>query len=1638
DGGNQKNSKLRICTQYQKQKSLSENAVFLKDEYAVGGKGFMFGDTPVSVWFDEGGIKIIYGKEVATDEYTLSWEQAAKRVGELLDLGRYMPQEEINKAGFNERKELADKIWYLHQDRNGDFPLDEMLFEGGFPESTARIAESLDNPEKRNQIIEGITGFAKAYGENRNLLRFHFHKPQELANNLSELLIERKQFTASGSISFGGKRFITQNEIDSALKRGSGIQSGKMRIYAFFIKEKDAKKRIDFLKDEYGIGGTSHAMNGVGHEDHNGKGITLSRGDISMPYDKVTLSWSQVSKRIDTLINTDRYLSDRDISYIPEYEKKQIAEGIYYFYYGLPMETARPFPYGFEYRDAIKIITDLLDDKDETEKALLQMKENILEIPLDNKHYEERKQAIENLEKYINGEFALFGKFSVQTKESPSHSPLWLEYQGIKEEYPDSIAVLQVGDFFEFWGEDAKTAAEVLDINITERIIEGSESRLPMCGIPSHSLEDSINTLTDHGYTVALRGKNDITGEVSTLKIVSGEEKLYNLGFGYLGNGLTVWNSLEEVNGDYKTVAHIDNDGNITYYDKEMPENVKAQIQAQAETLKQEELSTAVDEKIVDSDDIDTVSDEDTTTHNDLTEKDEETPDYSDIIGKEVVIDNHRFLIESVSAFSGDVSMRDLTFQEQSGFPISRSEKIEVVRQYLEPEKEEKLTPSFVKPKTDKVPNTVVYPEIEMSQRHNFVITDDELGYGGQKEKYKNNIEAIRVLQNCESENRLATHEEQEVLSCYVGWGGLPDVFDETKPNWATEYLQLKTILAPDEYEQARASTLNAHYTSPTVIKAMYKALENMGFRQGNILEPSCGTGNFMGLVPDSMADSKIYGIELDSITGRIAQQLYQKNSVAIQGFEDTMLPDSFFDVAVGNVPFGNYKVLDKKYDKLNFLIHDYFFAKTLDKVRPGGVVAFITSSGTMDKKNTAVRKYIAQRADLLGAIRLPNNAFLKNAGTQVTADILFLQKRDRMIDIEPDWVHLNKLENGITVNQYFVDNPDMILGEMTEESTQYGKDNTCKPFENSDLSELLESAIQNIHAQITEYEFDELIEDEDLSIPADPNVRNFSYTLVDGDIYFRENSRMNKVETNLTAANRIKGMIAIRDCVRDLIEYQSEDYPDYDIQKQQEKLNTLYDDFTAKYGLINSRGNNMAFSDDSSYFLLCSLENLDENGELERKADMFTKRTIGARAVITKVDTASEALAVSLSEKAKIDMEYMSSLAGKDEQELFEELKGVIFLNPMHTSENDGREKYLTADEYLSGNIREKLEWAKRSAQLYPEDYMVNVEALTAVQPKDLTAAEITVKLGTTWIPPEYIKEFTYELLETSYWAKREIDVHYSKLTGDWNISGKSRDRANVKANSTYGTQRINAYKIIEDTLNLKDVRIFDYVENEKGNKVPILNRKETTIAQQKQDSIKAAFDNWIWKDPNRREKLTTIYNTKFNSTRPREYDGSHLTFNGMNPEISLRQHQKNAVARIMYGGNSLLGHVVGAGKTWTMVAAAMESRRLGLCNKPLFVVPNHLTEQWASEFLQLYPSANIMVATKKDFETKNRKKFCGRIATGDYDAVIIGHSQFERIPMSVERQRTILENQRDEILMGLSELKSSNAERFRIKQLE
>ena len=1025
-----------------------------------------------------------------------------------------------------------------------------------------------------------------------------------------------------------------------------------------------------------------------------------------------------------------------------------------------------------------------------------------------------------------------------------------------------------------------------------------------------------------------------------------------------------------------------------------------------------------------------------------------------DLIGKEVTLEGRRFLVEKIDE-DGRASLRDLTFEGTVGFPIERVEHISAIRRLMGPAEKIAGPEKGVKSSTDghdqggkepilappqpqrraRVSPFVLHPEVPNADRHEYHITADAIGTGTPGERFSNNVRAIRLLKRLEAEDRLATPEEQEVLAQYVGGGGLADCFDERH----SKYAELKALLTEEEYAAARASTLTAFYTPPVVIRSIYQALTNMGFKTGNLLEPSCGIGNFIGMRPEALADSKIYGVELDGISGRIAQQLYQQSSIAVQGFEKTDLPDSFFDAAIGNVPFGSFKVIDKRYDRYNFLIHDYFFARTLDKVRPGGVLAFVTSKGTMDKDTPTVRKYLAQRADLLGAIRLPNNTFKDAAGTDVTSDILFLQKRDALSSEEPDWVHLNTDANRLKMNQYFIDHPEMVMGEMREISGPYGPETACLPIEGRDLGEQLAAAIQNIQGSITEYVMDDPeTEGEDKSIPADPEVRNFSYTIVDGKVYYRENSRMNPVEVSVTAANRIKGLIGIRDCVRTLIEYQTEDWPDQDIQAQQRKLNALYDAFVDKYGRINSRANSSVFSMDSAYFLLTSLEVLDDERNFVRKADMFIKRTIRQRITITHVDTASEALAVSLAEKAKVDMDYMAELTGKTEQEVYADLTGVIFLNPMHGYGGSAGEKYLTADEYLSGNVREKLEWAKRSAEQYPEDYTANVQALERVQPVDLTASEIAVRLGATWLPPKIVEQFMFELFSTSNRSRWNIHVHYSKYTGEWNIEGKSYDKGNIKAQNTYGTERISGYKIVEETLNLRDVRIFDYETDHHGNRVPILNKKETAIAQGKQQLIKQAFQDWIWKDPARRERLTRLYNDKFNSTRPREYDGSHLNFVGINPEITLRPHQVNAIAHILYGGNTLLAHVVGAGKTFEMVAAAQESKRLGLCQKSLFVVPNHLTEQWASEYLQLYPSANILVATRKDFETKNRKRFCGRIATGDYDAIIIGHSQFEKIPVSAERQRYLLEQQRREVLDGIAELKANHGERFSIKQME
>ena len=1247
----------------------------------------------------------------------------------------------------------------------------------------------------------------------------------------------------------------------------------------------------------------------------------------------------------------------------------------------------------------------------------------------------------------------------VSVKDNRVREP-YRSYLAVKAENPDSLVLYQVGDFFEAYGEDAQKVAEALDLVMTSRAISDSE-RVPMVGFPQHTLETYMNMLTDRGYDLAVasleNGERKVYNLVSQNKEAPVESKPIGR-IDYLHTDGRVRESIEytspyQLEKDIKEenyygvpmkiVLYKDRDGTTIQHDfiyqlDPPPQGVeiidspylKSSLDIAKEIIDEYCREEFERDEGADYSNLSEVNVAYTTTEDD---KHEIQANVNLVDFKiETLVDGTVIRTEQYDSLE-DMTERGLKNLSFNDLVYLSDEELERVEKASAP-----VVPAWEQPKKSKVQSFDLHPEIPMSERHNFDLAKNEITEVNKKERFHRNYAAITVLKRCQEENRFATPDEQKILSRYVGWGGIPEAFDERAGAWHTEYAMLKNILTPEEYDSARESTLTAFYTPPTVIKAVYKAMEQLGFREGNILEPSCGIGHFIGMLPESMSESKIYGVELDTVSAGIAQQLYQKTSIAAQGFEEANLPDSFFDAVVGNVPFGDFKVPDKRYAKHKFLIHDYFFAKSLDKLRPGGVMALITSKGTMDKENPAVRKYIAQRADLLGAIRLPNNTFKGNAGTEVVSDILILQKRDRIVDIEPDWVHLGTDENGIAMNSYFVEHPEMILGEMKMVSGRFGPEPSCVPYEGADLAEQLSEAVANIHGEITAYEVEDELTEEDNSIPADPTVRNFSYTLVDGKIYFRENSRMAPVDVSATAENRIKGMIAIRDCVRHLIELQTEDYPDSTIKEEQAKLNNLYDTFTAKYGLINSRANSSAFSQDSSFSLLSALEVLGDDGTLEKKADMFYKRTIKPHTPVTSVDTSSEALAVSLGEKACIDMEYMCELSGKTEEEIFADLKGVIFLNPMYGYGNSTEAKYLMSDEYLSGNVREKLAWAKKSAQLSPEEYSINVEALQKVQPKDLTASEISVRLGATWLPPEIVEQFVFEFLGTPRYAQWSIKIHFSEYTGEWNIEGKSYDRGNVKAYSTYGTSRINAYKIIEETLNLKDVRIFDYIEDDEGKKKAVLNKKETAIAQAKQELIKQGFQDWIWSDPERRERLCKLYNEKFNSIRPREYDGSHITFNGMNPEIELREHQRNAVAHILYGGNTLLAHAVGAGKTFEMTAAAMESKRLGLCSKSLFVVPNHLTEQWASEFLQLYPSANILVATKKDFETKNRKRFCGRIATGDYDAIIIGHSQFEKIPMSIERQRAILEQQLEEVTNGIADLKRNRGDNFSVKQLE
>lgn len=1482
---------------------------------------------------------------------------------------------------------------------------------------------------------------------------------------------------------------ISKEDIDSVLQKGSGVADGKYRIYRQFQKGVDRQKNIEFLKNEYGTGGGTHIFSDgfSGHSWYDSKGLAIDRNGTYTNHDLV-LKWSQVEKRLRELIKDNRYLNPKEKEHYadylesvsaPQYEidtQRKIARQRF-------IDVHRDLPPA-DKRDTLALrLSDFIRDLDRYEKDLLSVVERSDLADVTAEQMEQHLSDPSTVQQLID----FLAQVQWKTTSVFSRSNGWKFTEELRELHPlrylynegdvvyigadkyeiatltEEKVYLQNAEFPILGQEYSRAdfeeklkenpANDHLKVVVTEKQRTETPSEKKQDGIQfsigfsehpafydrqlndrytdlSFALGNKLLGILDEKQHREREGDKNIGWYHKTdfvIKAVIGGEE-----FNYEGR-------FDIGDGEGDLIAHIKN-----FYDYALSPKGEQLYGDDRESLlrgrdefipflEQHTELTQEDEKLLDE--IMATESDWYRTAEEAEEKPQANADkvngseapviemeqsIDDLIGREIIIDNRKYLIESIGKISGDVSLRDITFQNNVGFPINRVEKIGYIQKLLEQEKTE-LPPEE---KTETL----------ATDRHNFRINDDAIGVGGAKEKFRNNMAAINLLHELEIENRLATPEEQEVLSRYVGWGGLSMAFDEHNAAWAEEFKELYASLSPEEYRAAMESTLTAFYTPPVVIKAMYDALDRLGFSQGNILEPSCGTGNFFGLLPESMQNSKLHGVEIDSLTGRIAKQLYQKANIAIEGFEKTNLPDNHFDVVLGNVPFGEIRVNDSRYNAQKFLIHDYFFAKALDKVRAGGVVMFITSKGTMDKASPEVRKYIAQRAELLGAIRLPDNTFKANAGTEVTSDILILQKRDRVMDIEPDWVHLDTDENGVTMNRYFVEHPEMVLGEIKMENTRFGTfEPVCKARKDIPLSELLSNAVQRINGEIPELDnrVDEISDEQELSVPADPNVRNFSFTLVDGRVYFRENDRMQPASVSMTAENRIKGLIQIRDCVRKLIEYQTDDYPEEMIRTEQENLNRLYDVYTAKYGLINSRGNYLAFASDESYFLLCSLEVLDDEGNFKRKADMFTKRTIKPHREVTSVETASEALALSIGEKARVDLPYMEQLTGKTQAELVQNLQGVIFKVP-----NCEPVSYVAADEYLSGNVRNKLTVAELAAKNDPE-LAVNVEALKKVIPKDLSAAEISVRLGATWIPQEDIQRFVMELLTPSSYAAGRLKVRYTPINGDWFIENKSSDMGNVKADSTYGTKRASAYRIIEDTLNLRDPRIFDYVYDEHGNKKAVFNAKETTAAQAKQEVIKQAFQDWIWKDPERRNRLVRYYNDTFNSVRPREYDGSHITFGGISPEITLRPHQVNAIAHILYGGNTLLAHKVGAGKTFEMVAAAQESKRLGLCQKSMFVVPNHLVGQWASEYLRLYPSANILVTTKQDFETGNRKKFCGRIATGDYDAVIIGHSQFEKIPMSIERQREQLEKQLDDIERGIDDVQASKGEQFTVKQL-
>lgn len=1903
-GANDQNSRLIICAYFKKDKP--DNARFLAEHYGENGAGFYLDGRQYAIWYNAEGIRIAQGESAQRSSATLiPWEQAAARIRELLDLGRYMPQSELDRVDGYERQQRAAQLWYLRQDfaestaDAGYLPTVNAIYgkNHGFPEESAAISDLLGHPEGLQNLRDELEQFVQAYRENRELLRFHFHRPQKLLEQLSDLQREPLHFTAAEGYAPQRRFFISGDEIDNLLRGGKRSTDYRLAVYSFYRNHTERKERENFLKHYHG----EYSGHSGGNDDVTyqlSKGVSFSHGSITAPYAKVELKWNAVEKRVSAMIAQGRFLTDEDRAAMPQYEKHQLARNIRTFFENVPQEQPHPYPFGFDYWDAVKLIEPQLDDPARVEEIYQMMVPVWEATPQDDRMYALRQQAFENLTAFRQGTFTLFaehkepaapampqakaydlgygylgngvtvwnrleeehGDYKTVAHIAPDRTVTFYEEempQAVREEiqriadtsemtisatqdapvfavpprvqeppqkeeladpYPELAAqVLRfVGEFDGSrmgYGEDDAQAVEniaqqlhdpiqreeirrllqsfldhadpeeeiAVDVTLCieqiaelppaltpeQALLEQAKERidqfcqkeydspadfsdLEKVGIAYTTVTDAEIPVQVNADLVHYRMERYLDGQfLERRQYESLDELIQNelaeLDFDDLisvsdAELESIGATPEQDSDDYRLLSRLKDDcdyflgaggraekhlwaGNVReqiakmrelyaalpdepewltmedidryaqrmeppyevvvyhHFENGVDERLDYQTLAEAEQAAQKYVAGTMegedgfaydgagiydlqenrwlrvygnfpDERAIEQTAQALADDQQKKDGPAIAEVDKPDP-YEELVGKEVTLDGHRFIVERVSDLSDDVTLRDLTFEGNVGFPISRIEKIGRVRRLLQeqeeaqPPKEEPAPLPQKRPRRERITFTTLHPEIPRDQRHDFHITDDALGHGTPSEKYAANVAAIRTLKQIEAEERLATPEEQEILSRYVGWGGLANCFEQTSPH----YEELKSLLDSEEYAAVRASSLTAFYTPPVVIRGIYKALAQMGFTQGNILEPSCGTGNFLGLLPTDLAGSKAYGVELDSISGRIAGQLYQNANISVNGFETVQMPDSFFDVAVGNVPFGDFKVLDKRYDKHHWLIHDYFFGKTLDKVRPGGIVAFITSKGTLDKENSSVRKYLAQRADLIGAIRLPDNTFKQNAGTEVTSDIIFLQKRDHITDLDQDWVHLDTDENGIRMNRYFVQHPEMILGDMVMESTRFGPDSACKAREGEDLSEQLANAIQFLQAEIKPYELEELDEEEDRSIPADPTVKNFSYTIADGQVYYRENSLMHPVEVSVTAENRIRGMIELRECTRRLIEYQTEGYPDEDIAAEQQKLNALYDSFTAKYGLLSSRGNKLAFSEDSSYCLLCSLEVLDEQGNLKRKADMFTRRTIRPHVAVTSVDTASEALAVSISEKARVDMDYMAELSGKSPEELEKELAGVIYRD-IRCAENPedilpsltdlSRYPLVTADEYLSGKVRQKLRMAKAFLEVAPDNQKEtarrNVEALEAVQPQDLGAGEIGVRIGANWVPIEVYQQFMVELLTPNYYVRDRIKILRSEATGQWSIREKNADRSNVKANTTYGTKRMSAYHILEQTLNQRDVRVFDYIEDENGKKKPVLNKKETAIAQDRQELIKQKFAEWIWKDIDRRELLCRIYNETFNGVRPREYDGRHIRFEGMNPEISLRPHQINAIAHILYGGNTLLAHEVGAGKTYEMVAAAMEMKRLGLCTKSLIVVPNHITEQWAAEWLQLYPSANILVATKKDFETQNRKKFCSRIATGDYDAIVIGHSQFEKIPMSVERQQAILERQIEEILEGIEQAKAQKAERYTVKQME